>query len=236
MMQMKKAYALLLALLLILTGCAGEEKHKTVSVEDVCCPYEINHENNGVTLTLQDGDKSGIQWRVENDPEGICRVTQEDAGREYTCRYRVSGIEEGAAQLTFTALKADDTVRFALTLVVNVDPDGRTVVTSYQHRQREEASVDANGLNYKWNVDIDGVLNFSFLNQEDRWSVGAEESDAIIMTNMMSTPAGCKFSAEARAVGQATVVLVGEMTQRTVQVVIQADDSGKMQVISVQEL
>jgi hypothetical protein len=63
----------------------------------------------------------------------------------------------------------------------------------------------------------------------------AEETDAFILTNTISTPVGCKFSAQATAAGQTTIVLTGENTQRKVHVVIQADEQGKMEVLSVQE-
>ena len=123
---MKRAYVLFLALLLILTGCAKKEKINNVSVKDVCCPYEINHKKDVVELTLHDGKQSGISWRVETIPEGICQVTEENIDKEYTCRYHLSGKEEGAAQLTFTALQSDETVCFVLDLVVNVDSKGKT--------------------------------------------------------------------------------------------------------------
>jgi hypothetical protein len=51
----------------------------------------------------------------------------------------------------------------------------------------------------------------------------------------MSTPAGCKFSAQAKAAGQTTIVLTSENTQRRIHVVIQADDNGEIEVVSVQE-
>ena len=232
---MKRAYALFLALLLILTGCAKKEKTNHVAVKDICCPYEIIHKNDAVEITLRDGEQSGILWRVETVPEDICQVTQENIDEEYTSRYLLSGKEEGAAQLTFTALQSDETVRFALTLVVNVDSEGKTVVSSHQHQERKDNSVDADGLNYKWNVDINGILNFSFINQEDNWSVRGDGADVFVLSNMMSTPAGCKFSAQAKGAGQTTIVMVSENTQRTIHVVIQADDNGKIEVISVQE-
>lgn len=232
---MRRAYVFLLAWVLILTGCAGNVKIADVSVEDVCCPYEINHKKNGVEITLRDGEQSEILWRVETIPEEVCQVTKENIDKEYTCRYSLSGKEEGAAQLQFTALQPDETVCFVLTLVVNVDSEGKTFVSSCQHRERKSVSVDADGLNYKWNVDTNGVLNFSFINQEDNWSVHGDGSDAFVLSNMMSTPSGGKFSAQAIAAGQTTIVLVSENTQRTIHVVIQADDQKKIEVISVQE-
>jgi hypothetical protein len=232
---MKKAYVLLLALLLILTGCSGKEKTNNASVKDVCCPYEINHKKDGVDITLKDGEKKGILWRVDTIPEYVCDVSQVDIDKEYTCQYRITGKEEGAAQLTFTALQSDETVCFALDLVVNVDSEGKVFVSSYQHQERKDNSVDADGLNYKWNVDINGILNFSFINQEDHWSVSGDGADAFVLSNMMSTPSGCKFSAQAKAAGQTTIVLTGENSQRTIHVTIQADDQRTMEVISVQE-
>jgi hypothetical protein len=232
---MKRAYVLLLALMLILAGCVGKEKTNTVSVKDVCCPYEINHTKDVVEITLCDGEHRGISWRVETVPEDICQVTQENIDKEYTCRYRLSGKVEGAAQLTFTAQQTDGTDCFALTLVVNVDSESKTVVSYYQHQERKDNSVDADGLNYKWNVDINGILNFSFINQEDNWSVSGDGADAFVLSNMMSTPSGCKFSAQAKAAGQTTIVLTGENSQRTIHITIQADDQRKMEVTSVQE-
>ena len=142
---MKKAYVLLLALLLILTGCSGKEKTNNASVKDVCCPYEINHKKDGVDITLKDGEKRGILWRVDAIPEYVCDVSQVDIDKEYTCQYRITGKEEGAAQLTFTALQSDETVCFALDLVVNVDSEGKVFVSSYQHQERKDNSVEADG-------------------------------------------------------------------------------------------
>lgn len=232
---MKRAYVLFLVLLLILTGCAKKDKINNVSVKDVCCPYEINHKKNVVEVTLQDGVQSGILWHVEIIPEDIFQVEEENIDKEYTVRYRLSGKEEGVAQLAFTALQPDETVCFVLNLIVNVDSEGKIVVSSYQHYERKETIVETDGLNYKWNVDTDGILNFSFINQEDNWSVSGDGADVFALSNMLSTPSGCKFSAQAKAAGQATIVLASEKTQRTIYVVIQADDQGKMEVISVQE-
>ena len=225
----------MLALLLLLTGCAGKEKINNVSVKDVCCPYEINHKKDVVELTLRDGKQSGILWQVESIPEDFCQVTQEAVDAQYTCRYTLSGKEEGAAQLQFTARQTDETVCFVLSLIVEVDSEGKTVVSSYQHQERKDNSVDADGLRYKWNVDTDGVLNFSFINQEEKWNVRGDGGDVFALSNMLSTPTGCKFSARASAAGQTTIVITGENSQRTIHVVIQADEQGKMEVISVQE-
>lgn len=232
---MKRAYVLLLALLMLLPGCAGEGKTYRASARDLCCPYEVNHKKDAVEITLRDGGQSGIQWRVETIPEYICQVTQEETDREYTTRYRLSGKEEGVTQLTFTALQPDDTACFVLNLVVTVDSAGKAIVTSCQHQERKTHSVEAEGLQYQWNVDTNGILAFSFLNKEDIWSVSGDGENAFVLSNMMSTPAGCKFSAQAKGAGRTTVVLTGENTQRTVHVVIAADEQGKMEVISVQE-
>lgn len=232
---MKRAYVLFLALLLLLTGCAGKEKTNNFSVKDVCCPYEINHKKDVVEITLCDGKQSGILWQVETVPESICQVTEDSADKEYTVRYSLSGKEEGVAQLTFTALQPDETVCFVLDLIVNVDSKGKAFVSSCQHHERKDHSVDTDGLNYKWNVDINGILNFSFIDQEDSWSVRGDGAEAFVLSNMLSTPSGCKFSAQTIAAGQTTIVLVGENTERTIHIVIQADEQGKMEVISVQE-
>ena len=232
---MKRAYVFFLVLLFILTGCTVEENANNISVKDVCCPYEIIHQKGAVEITLHDGEQSGIVWRVETIPEDFCQVTQENIDEEYAVRYRLSGKEEGATQMTFTALRMDETVCFVLELVVNIDSEGEAFVSSYRHYERKDNSVEGDGLNYKWNLDINGILNFTFINQEDNWRVRGDGADTFTLSNMMSTSAGCKFSAQAIGVGQATITFVGENTQRTIYVVIQADDQGKVEVISVQE-
>lgn len=232
---MKRVSVFFLVLLLILTGCTVKEKAKNVSVKDVCCPYSINHKKDAVEITLQDGRQSGILWRVEAVPEDFCQVTQDEIDKEYTVRYRLTCEEEGAAQLKFIALQEDETVCFVLDLIIDVDSEGKAFVSSYQHHERKDNSVNADGLQYKWNVDTDGILNFSFINQEDNWSVRGDGADAFILSDMMSTPSGCKFSAQAIGAGKTTILLVGENTQRTICVVIQADEQGKMEVVSVQE-
>ena len=232
---MKRAYLLLLAVMLILSGCAAKDSVINISVKDVICPYEIKYKENTVEITLQDGEKSGILWQVQAVPGDICEVTEENAGKEHISRYLLSGKTEGAAQLTFTGVRSDDAVSFVLTLMVNVDSKGNTTVSSYQHQQMQDNVVEADGLNYKWNVDLDGILNFVFINDEDGWSVQSGAEDVCVLTNKMSTPSGCKFSAEAKSAGQTQIVLVGENTQRMVAVTIQVDESGKIEVISVQE-
>ena len=232
---MKRAYILLLALVLILSGCGGKGKSNDVSVKDVRCPYEINHKKDTVEIVLRDGKQSGILWHVETVPEEICQITQETADQEYVSKYLLSGREEGAAKVTFTALEADETVSFVLTFVVSVDSDGKPVVSSHQHHERIDNLVDADGLNYKWNVDTNGIFNFSFIDKEDNWSVQGDGAEIFVLSNMMSTSSGCKFSAQAIAPGQTTIVLVSENGQRMIHVVIQADEKGSIDVVSVQE-
>ena len=232
---MKRAYILLAALLLLLTGCAGKGQNHDVSVKDVCCPYDIRHKEDAVELTLWDGEQSGILWSVESVPEELVQVAEEEAGQEFTSRYRLTGMEEGAAKLTFTARQPDETVCFVLSLIVNVDAEGKAFVSTHQHQERKETAVDADGLTYEWNVDTNGILNFSFINQEENWSVAGDGGEVFVFSNMMSTSYGCKFSAQATAGGETTVILSGNRSQRTVHVLIRADDSGKMEVVSVQE-
>ena len=232
---MKRAYVLLLALLLLLTGCTGKGQTNHVTVRDVCCPYEIDHTKGVAEITLQDGEKSGILWQVQVIPDDVCEVTQEDPKDEYTSRYLIVGKEAGAAKLTFSALRVDDTVAFDLTLIVNVDSEGKAAVASYEHRERTDTAVEADGLNYKWNVDVDGILTFSFINSEDTWSVRGDGEEVCVVTDAMSTPIGCRFSAQAGNAGQTSVLLVGDTTQREILVTIQADDDGKLEVVSVQE-
>ena len=232
---MKRVCAILLALLLILSGCAGKVETKDISVKDTCCPYEISHKKDVVELILQDGEKQGICWDMEAMPADICEVTKEDSQQDYTTRYRIAGLQAGATQLTFTAKRADETVAFVLTLLVDVDAETKAVVSSCQHQQMQSATVEADGLRYQWNVDAGGVLHFAFTNDEDTWSIFGDGEGVCTLSNVMSTPAGCKFSARAKTAGQTTVVLKGETTQRIVHVVLQADDHGKLEIVSVQE-
>ena len=232
---MKRAFVLFLALVLLLTGCAGKEKTNDVSVDDVCCPYEIKHKNDVVEITLKDGEQSGVLWGAEIIPDDICEVTQVETDKENTHRYHLSGKEEGAARLTFTATGEDGAVLFVLNLVVDVDAGGKTAVTSCQHKENIDTVVEAEGLTYKWNVDADGILNFAFINADDNWSMDAEKETSFVFVDMMSTPSGCKFSVQANEAGETAVVLVGETTGRRIQVVIRADENGTLEVASVQE-
>ena len=232
---MKRACVCLLALMLILTGCGGKEKNDRISVKDVCCPYEIDQKKDAVALTLHNGRQSGILWDVEAVPEGICTVTRESGDQEDPSRYLLTGMKEGAAQLTFTAAQDDGKVSFVLTLMAEVDAEGRTVVSAYEHHESADISVEAEGLNYKWNVDVDGILNFTLMNEEDEWRVTGSEGQSALLTNTMSASFGCKFSAQAGTAGQTTVILTGENTRRTIHVVVQTDESGTLEVTSVQE-
>lgn len=232
---MKKMCALILALMLVLTGCAGKGRIKNISVKKVCCPYEIKHKKDAVEITLRDGEKSGVLWAVDMIPEDICQVTPENTDKAYTSRYRLTGIEEGAAKLTFTATKPDETVCFVLDLIVDVDSKGKTVVSSCEHHERKENVVDEDGLNYTWNVDTEGILNFSFLNEEAKWSVRGDGEDVLTLTSALSTASGCSFSAQAKTEGQTTIVLFSKDAQRTIYVVIEVDDDATMDVVSVQE-
>ena len=227
---MKKLYALIMIVVLLLSGCSASEAPEDISVKDVCCPYEITRKNNTLQITLQDGEKSNIDWNAETVPQEICTVSSEKKGK-----YRISGTQEGAAQVTFTALGEDETTEFVLTVVVHVDAQNKVTLTSYEHRQREDASVEADGLDYSCSVDVDGILTFSFINAEDRWSVRGGGDGVCTLTDKISTPSGCKFSARAASAGQGAIFLVGETTQRTILVTLQSDGNGKLEVISVQE-
>lgn len=230
---MKKVYALLLALVLVLTGCAGKEKVKDVSVKDALCSYKIDHKNKDLEITLRDDSKIGVLWTTQILPEGICEMTQQNKN-DQTARFQVTGVAEGAAKLTFTALQNEE-VRFALTVLVNVDSDCKVTLGDYRHQESQMVSVEESGLNYQWNVDADGVLNFTFINTQDAWSVENSGTGVCEIIDTMGMPSGCQFSAVANASGQASVTLVGEMTQRRVVVVMEADENGKLEVTSVQE-
>ena len=232
---MKRVCALVLAVLLVFTGCTGGIGAKNVSVKDVCCPYEIVHKKGAVELTLRDGAESGLLWNVESLPADLCAVTQEDAGKEYETCYRITGAEEGIAQLTFTASQEDGTVVFVLDLMVNVDAEGQAAVSSCQHRERSSASVAADGLDYEWHVDVDGVLHFSLFNDEDKWSVQGDGANVCGLLSKMAIAGGCQFSVEAKEAGSTTFLLVGKTTQRKIGVVVQVDENGNLEIVSVQE-
>lgn len=223
---MKKVYALFLVMLVLLSGCSKEKEH--IVVEDACCPYEISPRENGQEVLLQDGELTDLRWEVETVPQDICTVNAQKQGQ-----YHIAGTQEGAAQVTFTALQRE-TVRFVLTLVVHVDGEKRVTLTSYEHRQREEVSQE-DGLQYNWSVDVDGILTFSFLNTEDRWSVHGDGEGICTLLEKMETPGGCKFTAQQASVGETVISLVGETTQRTVCVTVRVDEQGSMEVLSVQE-
>ena len=161
-------------------------------------------------------------------------MSQVDVDKAFFCQYRINGKEEGAAQLIFSAL-TEDTVQFTLTLVVDVDAKGKAVVSDCRHWERAGEVVDTDGLKYKWHVDEKGTLNFSFINKDDFWQVSGDGDGVCTLAEVLSTPSGCKFSVQANASGQATVQLMGETSQRVIEVKIQADDNGKLEVISVQE-
>ena len=106
---MKKVFILMLAILLIFTGCAGGVKTNDVSVKDVSYPYDVLHAEDTVEITLWDAANSGINWKMEAIPKDVCQVTREAAEEAGACRFRVVGEVEGAAQLTFSAVRDDAT-------------------------------------------------------------------------------------------------------------------------------
>ena len=232
---MKRAFALMLVLLLILTGCGGKNRSKDVSVKDGCCPFEITHKKGVVELTLQDGENRGIQWNVEVTPEDACEVTEVKTDKESTVLYRITGKRSGATLMTFTASQADETNVFMLDLIVEVDEEGNAEVPVCVHRELAPKVVEENGLKYQWNVDEQGILNFAFINDEDIWKVRMVNEDVCMLKNKMITPSGCTFSLQAIAVGTTTVELVGNETQRTICVTIQLDENDNFAVTSVRE-
>ena len=231
---MKRLYVLLLAMVLLLSGCTGKGHPMDISVEDVCCPYKLTHREGALTLTLQDGEKQGLTWQTEVIPTDVCELTQEASDEEYTNPYRITGLVEGAAQLTFTAMDNNGEV-FVLRVVVQIDADKKVTLSSCEHGERIDNAVEADGLSYQWNVDVNGILHFSLINTEDHWSVRGDGEGICTLSEKLSTPSGCKFSAEAIAAGQTTVSLVGEETGRIIYVTVQADDNGALQITSVQE-
>ena len=110
-------YVLLLAMLLLLAGCGGKTKVKDISAKDVSCPYQIEHKKDEVEITLRDGAERGILWTVESLPADVCEVTQQKSSKDDVCKYRISGLAEGASHLTFTAQQEDQTVVFSLEVI-----------------------------------------------------------------------------------------------------------------------
>lgn len=231
---MKKVYILLLAVLLVLAGCSGRVKAEDVSVQDVCCPYDITHKKSALQVSLHSGELTDITWSVQAIPQDVCEISEPTA-KGGTSRYTITGIEEGAAQLTFSAQQSNGTDVFALIMVIGVDGDHRVTLSSSRHSERDDTTVETDGLNYTWSVDLSGVLTFSFVNSEDSWSVRGDGEGVCTLSSKMSTPAGCKFSAAAKSAGTTDVLLVGESTNRRITVTVQVDDTGKISVASVQE-
>lgn len=232
---MKRVYILLLAMLLLLTGCGGKTKAKDITVKKISCPYEIDHKKKVVELTLRDGENNGIRWDIEVIPEDICEVTQVNSGKGNTAVYRIAGTEPGVAVLTFSALNEDEIVVFDLVLGIKVDSDKKVVVSTSEHRERKAMSVEDDGLTYNWNVDLNGILHFSFVNEEDDWFVLGDGEGVCTLSDTMATPSGCIFSAQAIKRGKTTVWLKGENTQRKILVALEVDNEGNVKVVSVQE-
>ena len=227
-------YVLLLAMVLLLAGCGGKEKTKDISVKDTSCPYAINHKKDWIEITLRDSENRGILWNVEAMPADVCEVMEETAKKDDVCQYRINGLTEGVTVLTFTALQEDQTIVFSLDVMANVDSEGKVTVSDLRHRERSGASSETDSLDYRWDVDENDILTFSFFDSDDQWSVRGDGKDICILSDMMSMPSGCQFSAQAISDGQISVLLIGKTTQRTINVTLQAD-SGVMEVISVQE-
>ena len=232
---MKRIFVLLLAMVLALTGCAGKKKAKDISVKDVLYPFRIEHKKDAVEITFSDNTEKDTVWQTQMISGDVCQVTQADIKKEGSIRYNVTGIAEGAEILIFNVLEADETVCFRLAIAVDVDSNGKVTAQSYQTQERKQAAVEENVFSYQWYVDLDGTLNFSFSNDEDNWSVRGDGEGICILSDMMSTPAGCEFSAQANAEGQTSVLLEGRTTQRKICVVLQVDSDGKIEVVSVQE-
>ena len=223
---MKKILLLLLAIVMIFAGCSEDEEPKGIQVKDACCPYEIVQKGSELEITLQNGDLSGITWMVQTVPQDVCAVKTEKDGK-----YRITGSQEGAAQLTFTAMQ-EENIQFVLTVVVDVNAKNKVTLKTHEHREQNDVSVEEDGLNSNWSVDVDGILTFSFIDSEDTWNVLDEEG---ILLSKMSTPSGCKFSVQTIASEQCVISLVGEASQRTISVTIESDDSGNLRIASVQE-
>lgn len=226
---MKKFSLMLLALVLLFSGCSSGRQDR-ISVGDVCCPYEIRQVKETVKVSFEEEEEQSLLWQVAAVPEDICVVSNEKEDQ-----YRIVGRQEGAAQVTFTAVREDETVQFVLTLVIHVDSQMKASLSTYGHRERSDISVEADGLKYTWNVDVEGVLSFSLINSEDNWSVHGDGEGVCTLLQKMSTPSGYKFTAQAAGSGQTEILLVGEETQRTIRVTVRSEDSGALEVISVQE-
>ena len=219
---MKKLLVLLLVL--ILAGCSVDEAEDTVSVKDVCCPYEICQTDDALEVTVKDGKLADVTWIADVVPQEICTVTTEKKGE-----YRITGSQEGAAQVTFTAMQ-NEQIRFLLTVVVDIDAKNQVTLKTHEHREQNDVSVEEDGLNYNWSVDVDGILTFSFIDSDDTWNVLDEEG---ILLSKMSTPSGCKFTVQSIPTEKISITLVGETTHRTILVTIEADQG--LRVTSVQE-
>ena len=224
---MKRVFLLLLAVVLLATGCAGSRNAKDVSVEDARCPYEIRHQEGTLAVTLRGED---VTWHTTLVPEDVCELTQGEGNG----RYSITGLAEGAAQVVFTALDEKEREAFVLTLVVQIAANKTVSLESYDHRERTDTAMEEGGLSYQWNVDVNGILTFSFLNTEDRWSVHGEGEEICTLFDKLATSGGCKFSAEAKSEGQTVVTLVGETTGRTVYVTVQVA-ADTLEIVSVQE-
>ena len=231
---MKRMFVLLLAMLLLLAGCGGKTKTKDISDKDVSCPYEIDHKKDWVEITLRDGAERGILWNVEALPADVCEVTQEKSGKDDVCKYRISGLAEGATHLTFTAQQEEQTVVFSLEVIASVDSEGKVTISDYRHKERSGVRSEEESLDYRWDVDENGILTFSFFDDNDQWRVRGDGNGVCALSNMLSTSSGCQFSAQAISDGEINVVLTGKTTQRTIYVTLQVED-GVLEVISVQE-
>ena len=231
---MKRMYVLLLAMVLLLAGCGGKTKTKDISAKDVSCPYEINHKKDTVEITLRDGAERGLLWNVEALPTDVCEVTQEKSGKDDVCKYRISGLAEGATHLTFTAQQEEQTVVFSLEVIASVDSEGKVTISDYRHKERSGVRSEEESLDYRWDVDENGILTFSFFDDNDQWRVRGDGNGVCALSNMLSTSSGCQFSAQAISDGEINVVLTGKTKQRTIHITLQVDD-GVLEVISVQE-
>ena len=141
---------------------------------------------------------------------------------------------EGATHLTFTAQQEDQTVVFSLEVIASVDSEGKVTISDYRHKERSGVRSEEESLDYRWDVDENGILTFSFFDDNDQWRVRGDGNGVCALSNMLSTSSGCQFSAQAISDGEINVVLTGKTTQRTIYVTLQVED-GVLEVISVQE-